>query len=69
VAYTILSGDVDGFGLYKANVNGTGVQALDLQSGIQLNAYWTPNPDPGRSRHPLGGMQLGRPQRPRVFGK
>jgi len=67
VAYTILSGDIDQFGLYKKDTVGGIPGSLVLDSGIVQQVYWTPDPPPNRSISRFGGVQLGRPMRPRLF--
>lgn len=66
VAYTILSGDIDQFGLYKKDTVGGLAGSLVLNSGIVQQVYWTPDPPPNRSVSRFGGVQLGRPMRPRL---
>jgi Tol biopolymer transport system component len=67
VAYTVLSGDINSFGLYKKDTAGGLAGSLVLDSGIVQQVYWTPDPPPNRSHSPMGGVQFGRPMRPRLF--
>jgi hypothetical protein len=67
VAYTLISGDPNGYGVYKANVDGTGIVSVRLDSAIEQVVYWTPDSGPqGRLRGGGVGVQLGRPMRPRL---
>jgi hypothetical protein len=72
VAYVILSGDVAGYGIYKNTVGSFTSAPVFLDSAIGQQVYWTlitTNALGGRSPVGFGSVQLGAPQRPRLWNR
>jgi|CXWL01.1.fsa_nt_gi Tol biopolymer transport system component len=63
IAFTVLSGAIENYGVYRVNFDGGGRLALHLSAGLRQTVFWTPID--GVDDFQQGGMMIGRPMIPR----